>query len=161
MKKTNYAIIATLILTTIILITSFAFHMRSSSKVLLGPIPAQTDFEHPWVRQTVVDMRNWVQTLKATDARMLNNKGKVVFSWAEFNASYPKEAGIIDDYQEQLRASFAEVFQKQGKAVPDRLATHHTLDTIGVERSDDGKYRITITSKEGMKQGSFDISEPK
>jgi hypothetical protein len=158
MKKSTIIITTVLTLTTILFITAIAIHACLSGKVALGPIPT-VQSDQPWGRQIVVDMREWVQNFKPSDARKLNNTGKIVFSWEQLKASYPKQVGIIDDYEEQSRMSFVEVFEKMGKPVPKRLAMHHSPDTVGIERLDNGKYRVVFKSEEGPKEGYIDISE--
>ena len=151
-----------------ILLTGCGKHDSSTpeeTKVVLGPIPSEAYMPDPLTRQTAGDMRKWVQNFMPSDAKKLNNTGKVVFSWEELKASYPEQARIVDDYVKQIRINFVEAIKKQSTPISNqasnRLAMHHTPDTVEIERLDRGKYRVVISSKEGIKHSFLEISEPR
>jgi hypothetical protein len=66
----------------------------------------------------------------------------------------------VEDYVEKMRKRIAGAFKQKGRALPDRLATPHTPDTVAVERLEPGKYRMVISSKKGIAQAFLEISNP-
>jgi len=160
MKKSTIVITTVLTLTTLLLITVVVIHARSSGKVVLGPTPSKAEMPDLQARQTVGDMRKWVQNFKSSDARKLNDTGKIAFSWEELKASYPEQARIIDDYVEQSRLNFVEAIEKQSKPIPNRLAMHHTPDAVEIKKLDSGKYMVITSSKEGIAHSNLEISGP-
>lgn len=141
--------------------SSEAYVPDLKDKVVLGPMPSEEYMPDPLARRTAGDMRKWVQNFKSSDAEKLNNTGKIVFSWEELRASYPEQARIVDDYVEQVRINFVEAIKKQStKPIPNRLAIHHTPDTVDIERLGSGQYRVVISSKEGIEHAFLEISAP-
>jgi len=141
-------------------------HYRASASagpkgnVALGPMPSREYMPDPLARRAAGDMRKWVQDLRASDAQKLNNAGKVLFSWEQLQEAYPDLARLADDYTEQRRIGIVEAFSKQAKPIPDRLAMHHTPDTVEIERMGRGQYRTVISSKEGIEHAYLEISMP-
>jgi hypothetical protein len=129
-----------------------------AGKAALGPMPTEAILPDPLARQTAGEMRSWVQSLKPSDAQILNGTGKIVFSWQELQAAYPEPARVIDDYQEQRRVGIVEAFQKQSKPIPERLAAHHAPDTVEVWKSSSGECGIVLSSKTGIEHGYLQIS---
>ena len=136
-----------------------ACHQKAdTSTVVLGPMLSEANLPDPLARQTAGEMRTWVQSLKPSDAQKLADTGRIVFSWAELQAAYPEQARLIDDYQEQKRVGFVEVFQKQSKPIPERLAAHQTPDTVEVKKSGKGECWVNTSSKTGIEHGYLEIS---
>jgi hypothetical protein len=129
-----------------------------AGKPALGMMPSEANLPDPLARQTADEMRTWVQGLKPSDAQTLNGTGRIVFSWQELQAAYPQQARTIDDYQEQRRLSMVGAFQKQSKPVPERVAVHHTPDTVEVRKSSRGECGIVFSSKTGIEHGYLQIS---
>jgi hypothetical protein len=129
-----------------------------TSKVVLGSMLSEANLPDPLARQMAGEMRTWVQSFKPSDAERLNGSGRVVFSWEELQAAYPEQARMIDDYQEQRRVGFVEVFQKQSKPIPERLAAHHNPDTVEVKKSGKGECWVNTSSKKGIEHGYLEIS---
>lgn len=138
-----------------------SFNARAQTNVVLGLMPSEAHLPDPLARRTADDMRKWVQNFKPSDAKKLNSTGKIVFSWGELKASYPEQARIVDDYVEQNRTNLAAAFKKDSHPLPDRLAVHHTPDTVEIIREGSGTYyRVVISSKEGIAHSNLEISEP-
>ena len=132
---------------------------RKPQAVVLGPMPSETVMPDPVARQTAGELRQWVQNFRSGDARKLNESGKILLSWEELQAAYPGQAHLVDDYVEQLRTNLVQVFERQSKPIPDRLATRRNPDAVEVERLGIGKYRVVISSKAGIEHAFLEISE--
>jgi hypothetical protein len=132
----------------------------SKGSVALGHMPPESEMPDPTIRQMITDMRTWVgENLKPEDAKTLTGTGKLNFTWQELQASYPAQATQIDTYTEARRLSLAAAIQKQNRPVSDRLAAHHTPDTVEIERTSEGKCRITLKSQKGIGANYLQITQ--
>ncbi len=118
------------------------------------------DLPDPLSRQVAVEMRDWVLALKPTDAEKLNLTGKIIFSWDALEASYPDQARITDDYEEQRRRGIVEVFNQQSKPVPQRLAAHHDPDTVEIARKHGGECWVVVSSTNGIEHCYLEVAAP-
>jgi len=130
-----------------------------TNKVVLGAMPSEAYMPDPLARRTAGEMRKWVENFKPSDATKLNTSGKIVFSWEELTASYPEQARIADDFVERRRIGFVEALTERSEPIPERMAMHHTPDTVTVEGLGSGAYRVVIGSTNGLAHSYLDISK--
>jgi hypothetical protein len=160
--------IVTLIKTSVLSLSVFvvvvagfltACHRKpDAGKVVLGPMLPTAVLPDPLSRQAAGNMRTWVENFKRSDLERLNATGRIVFAWEELQTAYPEQARMIDDYQEQRRVGIVEAIQKQSKPIPERVAAHHTPDTVEVKKSANGECWVVISSKTGIEHGFLQIS---
>jgi hypothetical protein len=150
-------------LTAVIVLTTAAIAVviaisTWNHKVDLGPMPSESHVPDPLARDTAAEMRDWIENLGRADARELNTKGRVRFSWEKMNAFYPAQARTIDDYVEQRRIEFTAAFEARSNVVPDRLVMHREPDSVTVESLGNGKYRVVAASSKGISHSALEIS---
>ena len=153
MKTSTLPLIACFVLVAGLLT---ACHRKPATS--LGAMLPESLLPDPQARQMAGEMRTWVQSLKPSEAQRLNDTRKIVFSWAELQAAYPEQARLIDDYQEQRRIGIVEVFQKQSKPIPERLAAHHFPDNVEVWKPVNGECWVSIRSKQGIERSDLEIA---
>ena len=124
----------------------------------LGPMPSEKDLPDPVARQMAGQMRTWIQNLKPADTEKLNRTGSIVFSWAELQAAYPEQAGMINDYLEHRRVSMVEAIQKQSQPIPVGLAVHFYPVTVEFTQPGTGGCWLRITSRTGIEHEDLVIA---
>ena len=152
---------------------STAPNATTTDKVVLGPMVPEEQMPDGLARRTAVEMRTWVENFRPSDAIKLKTTGQIDFSWEELTASYPQQARIIDDYEEKQRLRIVEGHKRDSKPIPDRVAVHHTPDTVTIERDPQvkrtpsgvsqyfatGAYRLHITTTNGIHHIYLTISQ--
>jgi len=111
------------------------------SKVELGPKPpvqsgfmAEADYA-----ESVDDMRAWLQSLSAKDAKKLQESGRVTFRYGDLKESDPVHAQIVDRYVKSREASVAEAMRSVGKPAP-----HFDVQTVAFIRQAPGAYQLEV-----------------
>ncbi len=113
----------------------------------------------PVIRRTARAMHQWIENLKPSDAGELYSKGKIAFSWQELTASYPEQARILDDCQEDQRVRLVYAYNRHSRPITARMAVHQAPDTVIIRLYGTDAYKVALTSTNGI--AYFDFTVPR
>ena len=113
----------------------------------------------PVQRRTARAMHQWIETLKPSEAGELYSKGKLVFSWQELTASYPEQARILDDCEEDRRVRLVYANKRHSRPVTARIAVHHAPDSVTIRLYGTEAYKVALESTNGIHY--FDFTVPR
>jgi len=106
-------------------------------------------------------MRSWLNTLSPSDAKQLEETGKLVLSYTQLKTSDPEHAKFLADYVENQRLESVKRRKDAGRPLRPEIATPHDPDTIEFTKTAPGAYNVKITTVGGIKEMHLVISNPK
>ena len=114
-------------------------HGCGGAKTAIGAKPAIYTSQMADQSQTVDELRAWLQSLRADDARKLEETGAVAFGYQDLSASDPTHAQVVDRYVKSLEAGLAGQMQAVGKPAPS-----FSVQTVSFTRQGRGAYHFEV-----------------